>query len=106
MTAQSRVAAGLGLLTQLSEIVVRERGNGAAWYRYLLDMRTVLEMEDRPAKDRLDEAAEILDSMYKGPRNFTDFYLHRDDPHERVTANERFSALVAELSTQLHGGED
>ena len=106
MTAQSRLAAALGLLTRLSETVLRERGDGAVWNRYFLDMRTVLGMEDRPAEDRLGEAAEIFDSMYKGPRNFTDFYLHRDDPHERVAANEQFSALVAELSTQLHGGED
>jgi hypothetical protein len=97
----SRVLAARGLVAELADIVERGGYEGAVWYRKLQDIATVLGETDRPAQDLLRDAAEMLDAMYEGPRNFSDFHIYRDDPVSRVAANENLAALVGELTTML-----
>lgn len=73
---------------QLSDLLLAE-GRGA--YVWQQRMRQIAEAGDLPA------AQERFRSLYAGGRNFTDFYLHRDDPAERIAANEHLESLVDRL---------
>ncbi|GAA1823790.1 hypothetical protein [Planosporangium flavigriseum] len=98
---KSRVENARRLAAALATLVGGEGREGAVWYRRLRDIETVLGDIGRPARDLLRDAAEMLDSLYEGPRNFSDFHIYRDDPAARFDANEELSTLVSELTAAL-----
>jgi hypothetical protein len=100
-----RVQAALELVPQLADIVAREGYSGFPWYHRFRGIGAVLNESDRPAADRLREAAELLDAMYEGGRNFSDFYLPRQDWELQKAENDKLSALVNELRALLRTDE-
>ena len=72
-----------------------------AWYVMLLDIRDVL---GSPASDEqaLEEAAAMFRELYKTPRNFSDFYIWREDEVTRIRENEQFDNDVRTLQESLN----
>jgi hypothetical protein len=104
-TLELRVRAALDLIPQLADIVVREGYEGLPWYHRFRGIGAVLSESDRPARDRLQEATDLLDAMYEGGRNFSDFHIYRADLELRRAENRKLSALVNELRTLLRTDE-
>ncbi|GII23510.1 hypothetical protein [Planosporangium mesophilum] len=104
-TPELRIQAALELVPRLADIVVREGYDGLPWYHRFRGIGAVLSESDRPATERLREAAELLSEMYRGGRNFSDFYIPRQDWQSQKAANEKMSSLVSELRALLCVGE-
>lgn len=84
--------------------IVSSVGYGAeVWYRDLSDIRDVIADPERSDEIALSDASEMFDSLYDGPRNFSDFYIWRDEEAERSAANQRLEAVVSDLKRILSG---
>jgi hypothetical protein len=99
----SRRAGAAAAVAQLIEIV---RGHGPGtetWYRTLLDLRDVLADSTAPDQASLNEASAMFDSLYAGPRNFSEFNIWREDEAERLRENRRVESIIRDLETNLRG---
>jgi hypothetical protein len=99
MTAQnpgSRRQIASAAVKQLIDVTLSHGPGAEAWYLKLLDIRDVLGSA-APDEDVLRDAAEMFDSLYVGPRNFSDFYIWSEDESERITENRRVEDTVRTL---------
>ncbi|MCF3105540.1 hypothetical protein IPZ58_28690 [Streptomyces roseoverticillatus] len=104
-TPESRRRQAVTLVEQVAEIVYREgRRYPAFFYLTLLETRDILaDPEESDAETALTDAAARFKKLYASPRdNFSEFYVHSDDPQQRVAENGKFSELVNELRSTLH----
>lgn len=102
MTDPERRAAAAKAVARLTEAVL-SHGPGAGaetWYRKLLDIRDVL-ASPAPDEDALRDAGEMFASFYRGPRNFSDFYLWDKDEAMRIQKNEEVEDTVRALEEAL-----
>lgn len=99
MTAHSlaarRVAASAAV-RQLIEMVTSHGPGAEVWYRKLLDIRDVLSSAT-PDQEALRDAAAMFDSLYVGPRNFSDFSIWREDEAARISENQKVEDAVRAL---------
>jgi hypothetical protein len=100
---RARIEDARTIAAELAGLIAGEGRHGLVWQQRLQQVAANLSVTDATDDEVLAAARERFDSMYAGGRNFSDFYLDRDDPAERVAANERFSALVQQLRDLLHG---
>ncbi|MEV4504889.1 hypothetical protein [Streptomyces klenkii] len=104
-TPESRRRQAITLVKQIAEIVHREgRRYPAFFYLTLLETRDILaDPEESDAETALAGAAERFRRLYSAPRdNFSEFYIHHDDPQQRVAENEKFNELTKALRSTLH----
>lgn len=66
------------------------------WYLMLLDIRDVL-ASSAPDEEALRDAGEMFAVLYRGGRNFSDFYIHDEDPAELVRKNQELGNAVQAL---------
>lgn len=100
--ARSRRATAAAAADRLIEAVKLGAPGGQAWYLMLLDIRDVLRA---PGDDQeaLRNAAAMFAALYKGPRNFSDFYVWRDDEAERIAENNKIEDDVRTIRESLNG---
>jgi len=99
MTAHSLTArreAASAAVRQLIEMVTSHGPGAEVWYRKLLDIRDVLG-STMPDQEALRVAAAMFDSLYAGPRNFSDFYIWREDESARIRENQKVEDAVRTL---------
>jgi len=99
---RARIAAAKSATAQLAAVVAEGGRDALVWQQRLRQIAADLNVTDAPERQVLDAARERFDSLYAGGRNFSDFHLWRTDPAERITVNERLSALTEQLSKLLH----
>lgn len=96
MTGTKRRAAATDAVGKLIEAVRSQGPGGQAWYLMLLDIRDVL-ASPASDEDALRDAGEMFASLYRGPRNFSDFYLEDKDEATRIRKNKELGNTVRAL---------
>jgi len=96
-----RVQHAALLAEKLADIVLREDPDNLQWRHKLLDIRDVLVRAEGGPQAALQNAAAMFVGMYKGPRNFSDFYIYRRDEDARIEANNKFTEMTDDLQKTL-----
>ncbi|MCO8277510.1 hypothetical protein M1L60_43725 [Actinoplanes sp. TRM 88003] len=86
---------------QLSDLLIAEGRSAFVWQQLMRQIAADLAVPDATDEERLGSAQERFRSLYRGGRNFSDFYLDRDDEAERIAANQHLDDLVGRLRSQL-----
>jgi hypothetical protein len=77
--------------------MVQSQGPGyQTWYLMLLDIRDVL-ASSVPDEEALREAGEMFAAFYRGPRNFSDFYIEDKDKALQARKNAALEDAVRTL---------
>jgi hypothetical protein len=99
--ARSRRATAVAAAGRLAEAVKLGGPSAQVWYRKLLDIRDVL---GSPVSDEeaLGEAVVMFGALYEGPRNFSDFYIWREDEAARIRENKQIEDDVRTLRESLN----
>lgn len=96
MTSAERRAFAADAVGRLIEMV-RSQGPGhQTWYLMLLDIRDVL-ASPASDEDALRDAGEMFAALYRGPRNFSDFYLEAKDEATRIRKNQQLENAIRAL---------
>ncbi|MEV0896011.1 hypothetical protein [Actinoplanes sp. NPDC049802] len=102
LSPRERVEAAHTLATEIGDILLAEGRRALIWQQRIRLVRVNLEATGASDEEVLEVARADFDGLYGAPRGFDDFYLARDDPHERVAANQHFLDLVTRLGALLH----
>ncbi|MGK5683098.1 hypothetical protein [Actinoplanes sp. URMC 104] len=98
-----RVDEARAVAQQLSELLLAEGRGAYVWQQRMRQIAADLSVTDAGDAEMLQAARDRFRSLYAGGRNFSDYYIHRDDEAERIAVNDRLEHLVDRLRTLLTG---
>ncbi|MEV4628234.1 hypothetical protein AB0J90_18350 [Micromonospora sp. NPDC049523] len=88
-------------LRRLHDLVYPEGHEASRWVQLIRAAQAVAASPDVLDLDALQEVRSIYRSMYGGGRNFSDFFLWREDFQDRLIANEELKSAKDELERVL-----
>jgi hypothetical protein len=96
------IDAARQVAAELAGLIAGEGPSGLVWQQRMRQIAADLAVRDAPDADVLAAARERFDSLYRGGRDFSDFYLRRTDEGERIAANQHLARLVEQLRGLLY----
>lgn len=96
MTGSGRRSAAADAVSQLAEMVRSQGPSYQTWYLMLLDIRDVL-ASSASDEEALRDAGEMFAVLYRGPRNFSDFYIADEDKTIQARKNVELGDAVQAL---------